>query len=234
VKPRHVAIIMDGNGRWAQARDLPRSEGHRAGQDAVRRAVTCAAEEGIAYLTLYSFSEENWQRPLEEVEALMALLVAALKNETDWMQQNGVRLNVIGATHKFSAAVQQSLSEALAATSSGSRLTLTLALSYGGRQEIIQAVNNLLATGKNAAVTEDFVAQHLYTKDLPDPDIILRTGGEYRLSNFLLWQAAYSELIFMDVFWPDFSGDHLREALAIFARRQRRYGRVEALVEVAP
>jgi undecaprenyl diphosphate synthase len=224
---------MDGNGRWAQAQDLPRSEGHRAGQDAVRRAVTCAGEEGIPYLTLYSFSEENWQRPPEEVEALMALLVGALKNETDWMKQNGVRLNVIGATHKFSAAVQQSLRESLAATASESRLTLTLALSYGGRQEILQALNAMLATGENAATNDDFFAQHLYTKNLPDPDIILRTGGEYRLSNFLLWQAAYSELIFMDVFWPDFSADHFREALATFARRQRRYGRVEALAEVA-
>lgn len=228
MKPRHVAIIMDGNGRWAQARDLPRSHGHRAGQDAVKKAVTYAAEVGIPYLTLYSFSEENWHRPPEEIEALMTLLVQALSTETNWMVRNGIRLNVIGATHKFSQTVQQSLNHAMAETATGTRLTLTLALSYGGRQDILQAVETIVSENKNAALTQDFFAQHLYTKTLPDPDIILRTGGEYRLSNFLLWQSAYSELIFMDVLWPDFSGDHFAEALTLFAGRQRRYGRADA------
>jgi undecaprenyl diphosphate synthase len=234
VKPRHVAIIMDGNGRWAQARGLPRSHGHRAGQESVRKAVTYAAEVGIPYLTLYSFSEENWHRPPEEIEALMTLLVQALNAETDWMVRNGIRLNVIGAMHKFSQNVQQSLNHAMAATAGGTRLTLTLALSYGARQEILHAVETLLAETKNAALTQDFFAQHLYTKDLPDPDIILRTGGEYRLSNFLLWQSAYSELMFMDVLWPDFSGDHFAEALSLFTRRQRRYGRIDASAEATP
>jgi undecaprenyl diphosphate synthase len=234
VKPRHVAIIMDGNGRWAQARDLPRSHGHRAGQESVRKAVTYAAEVGIPYLTLYSFSEENWHRPPEEIEALMTLLVQALNAETDWMIRNGIRLNVIGATHKFSQNVQQSLTHAMAATAGGTRLTLTLALSYGARQEILHAVETIVAENKNAALTHDFFAQHLYTKDLPDPDIILRTGGEYRLSNFLLWQSAYSELMFMDVLWPDFSAEHFTEALSLFARRQRRYGRIDASAEAAP
>ncbi len=234
MKPRHVAIIMDGNGRWAQARDLPRSHGHRAGQESVRKAVTYAAEVGIPYLTLYSFSEENWQRPPEEIEALMTLLVQALNAETDWMIRNGIRLNVIGATHKFSQNVQQSLTHAMAATAGGTRLTLTLALSYGARQEILHAVETIVAENKNAALTHDFFAQHLYTKTLPDPDIILRTGGEYRLSNFLLWQSAYSELMFMDVLWPDFSAEHFAEALSLFARRQRRYGRIDASAEAAP
>ena len=234
MKPRHVAIIMDGHGRWAQARDLPRSHGHRAGQESVRKAVTYAAEVGIPYLTLYSFSEENWQRPPEEIEALMTLLVQALNAETDWMIRNGIRLNVIGATHKFSQNVQQSLTHAMAATAGGTRLTLTLALSYGARQEILHAVETIVAENKNAALTHDFFAQHLYTKTLPDPDIILRTGGEYRLSNFLLWQSAYSELMFMDVLWPDFSAEHFAEALSLFARRQRRYGRIDASAEAAP
>ena len=233
MKPRHVAIIMDGNGRWAQARGLPRSHGHRAGQEAVRRTVTCAAEEGIPYITLYSFSEENWQRPPEEIEALMALLTEALTTETDWMRQKGIRLNVIGATHKFAQSVQQSLNDAITATAGGNRLTLTLALSYGGRQEILHAVETLLTETKNAALTQDFFAQHLFTQDLPDPDIILRTGGEYRLSNFLLWQSAYSELIFMDVLWPDFAAEHFQEALSLFARRQRRYGGVVDKTEAA-
>jgi undecaprenyl diphosphate synthase len=229
-----VAIIMDGNGRWAQARGLPRSHGHQAGQEAVRKAVTYAAETGIPYLTLYSFSEENWQRPPEEIEALMTLLVNALKTETPWMQHNGIRLNVIGATHKFSPNVQQSLGQTIEATRDGTRLTLTLALSYGARQDILQAVTTLLSENKNAAPTQDFFAQHLSTKTLPDPDIILRTGGEYRLSNFLLWEGAYSELIFMDVFWPDFSEEHFAESLSIFARRQRRYGRIDTIQEDAP
>ncbi len=234
MKPRHVAIIMDGNGRWAQARDLPRSHGHRAGQESVRKAVTYAAEVGIPYLTLYSFSEENWHRPPEEIEALMTLLVQALNAETDWMIRNGIRLTVICATHKFSQNVQQSLTHAMAATAGGTRLTLTLALSYGARQEILHAVETIVAENKNAALTHDFFAQHLYTKTLPDPDIILRTGGEYRLSNFLLWQSAYSELMFMDVLWPDFSAEHFAEALSLFARRQRRYGRIDASAEAAP
>jgi undecaprenyl diphosphate synthase len=234
VKPRHVAIIMDGNGRWAQDRGLPRSQGHQAGQDAVKKAVTYAAEVGIPYLTLYSFSEENWQRPPEEIEALMTLLVQALSTETDWMARNGIRLNVIGATHKFSQTVQQSLNHSMAETATGTRLTLTLALSYGGRQDIVHAVETLVNENKNAALTQDFFAQHLSTKTLPNPDMILRTGGEYRLSNFLLWESAYSELIFMDVFWPDFSGDHFAEALALFARRKRRYGRIDTMQEAAP
>jgi undecaprenyl diphosphate synthase len=225
---------MDGNGRWAQARDLPRSHGHRAGQESVRKAITYAAEAGISYLTLYSFSEENWHRPPEEIEALMELLTEALNAETDWMTRNGIRLNVIGATHKFSQTVQQSLTQAMNATAGGTHLTLTLALSYGARQEILHAVETIVNETKNAALTQDFFAQHLYTKTLPDPDIILRTGGEYRLSNFLLWQSAYSELIFMDVLWPDFSGDHFAEALSLFARRQRRYGRIDASVEATP
>jgi undecaprenyl diphosphate synthase len=225
---------MDGNGRWAQARDLPRSHGHRAGQESVRKAITYAAEAGISYLTLYSFSEENWHRPPEEIEALMELLTEALNAETDWMTRNGIRLNVIGATHKFSQTVQQSLTQAMNATAGGTHLTLTLALSYGARQEILHAVETIINETKNAALTQDFFAQHLYTKTLPDPDIILRTGGEYRLSNFLLWQSAYSELIFMDVLWPDFSGDHFAEALSLFARRQRRYGRIDASVEATP
>jgi undecaprenyl diphosphate synthase len=228
-----VAIIMDGNGRWAQDRGLPRSQGHQAGQDAVKKAVTYAAEVGIPYLTLYSFSEENWQRPPEEIEALMTLLSKALISETDWMRHNGIRLNVIGATHKFSQTVQQSLNNAMAETATGTRLTLTLALSYGARQDILQAVETLVNENKNAALTQDFFAQHLSTKTLPDPDIILRTGGEYRLSNFLLWESAYSELIFMDVLWPDFSGDHFAEALALFARRKRRYGRIDTMQEAA-
>jgi undecaprenyl diphosphate synthase len=229
-----VAIIMDGNGRWAQDRGLPRSQGHQAGQDAVKKAVTYAAEVGIPYLTLYSFSEENWQRPPEEIEALMTLLSKALISETDWMRHNGIRLNVIGATHKFSQTVQQSLNHSMAETATGTRLTLTLALSYGARQDILHAVETIINENKNVALTQDFFAQHLSTKTLPDPDMILRTGGECRLSNFLLWESAYSELIFMDVFWPDFSGDYFAEALTLFARRKRRYGRVDTMQEAAP
>jgi undecaprenyl diphosphate synthase len=227
--PTHVAIIMDGNGRWAKARGLPRIAGHRSGAEAARRTVAAAAELGIPYLTLFGFSSENWKRPSTEIHDLVALLRHYLRGEIAELHRNGVRLKVIGQTARFSPDIVSMIEHAEAATRENPRITLTIALSYGGRAEIVAAVRTIaeqVACGRLApeAVDEDCIAQHLFTADIPDPDLLIRTSGEQRISNFLLWQCAYSELVFTKTLWPDFSKCDLEQAIDDFCGRERRYG----------
>jgi undecaprenyl diphosphate synthase len=227
--PRHVAIIMDGNGRWAQARGLPRTLGHREGAEALRRVVRGAADLGIAYLTVFGFSSENWKRPAAEVTDLMGLLRLYLRREIDEIDRNGVRLRVIGDREKLSADINKLIDAAEERTAGNRRLCLTVALSYGGRAEIVRAAQKLaeaVAAGERSAesIDEDAFRRVLFTADIPDPDLVVRTSGEKRISNFLLWQCAYSEFVFMEKLWPDFAADDLRSAIAEFCSRKRRYG----------
>lgn len=218
--PRHVAVIMDGNGRWAAARGLPRIAGHKAGVDSVRAIVRAAGELGVSALTLYSFSTENWLRPADEVGELMKLLSWALKIETLELDKNNVRLGAIGRIEGLPPAVQKELATAIDRLKDNTGLRLTLALNYGGRQEIVDAVNR----AKAAVIDEATIEKHLYTADLPELDLVIRTSGEMRLSNFLLWQAAYAELHVTPVLWPDFRKEHLAAALEDFRSRDRRFG----------
>jgi len=227
--PRHVAIIMDGNGRWAQAKGLPRTLGHREGAEALRRAVRAAADLGIEYLTVFGFSSENWKRPAAEVTDLMGLLRLYLRREIDEIDRNGVRLRVIGDREKLSADINKLIDAAEQRTAGNRRLCLTVALSYGGRAEIVRAAQTLaaeVARGERSvdSIDEDAVQRSLFTADIPDPDLVIRTSGEKRISNFLLWQCAYAEFVFMDQLWPDFSGADLQSAIAEFSNRKRRYG----------
>ena len=227
--PRHVAIIMDGNGRWAKARGLPRIAGHRSGAEAARRTVAAATELGIPYLTLFGFSSENWGRPSTEIHDLMALLRHYLRGEIAELHRNGVRLKVIGQTARFAPDIVSMIEHAEVATRENPRITLTIALSYGGRAEIAAAVRTIaeqVARGRLApeAVDEGCIARHLFTADIPDPDLLIRTSGEQRISNFLLWQCAYSELVFTKTLWPDFSRRDLEQAIDDFCGRERRYG----------
>jgi len=227
--PRHIAIIMDGNGRWAKARGLPRIAGHRSGAEAVRRTVTAAGELGIPYLTLFGFSSENWKRPSAEVQDLMVLLRHYLRGEIAELQRNGVRLKVIGQLTRLAPDIVGMIARAETLTRENSQITLTIALSYGGRAEIVAAVQAIaaeVARGSLAAedVDEDCLARHLFTADIPDPDLLIRTSGEQRISNFLLWQCAYSELVFTKTLWPDFSRNDLEQAIDDYCGRQRRYG----------
>lgn len=231
--PRHVAIIMDGNGRWAERRHRPRSMGHRAGQKAVRATVTASRERGIAALTLFAFSSENWQRPRTEVGALMELFLRALDSEVDELHANGVRLRFIGALEAFAAPLRERMHAAMERTASNDALTLNIAANYGGRWDIAQAARTLaqqVAHGllDATAIDEQHLAAHLMLADLPPPDLLIRTGGEHRISNFLLWQAAYAELYFTDTLWPDFDAAALDAALDAYATRERRYGRTGA------
>jgi len=227
--PRHIAIIMDGNGRWAKARGLPRIAGHRSGAEAVRRTVTAAGELGIPYLTLFGFSSENWKRPSAEVQDLMVLLRHYLRGEIAELQRNGVRLKVIGQLTRLAPDIVGMIARAETLTRENSQITLTIALSYGGRAEIVAAVQAIaaeVARGSLAAedVDEDCLARHLFTADIPDPDLLIRTSGEQRISNFLLWQCAYSELVFTKTLWPDFSRNDLEQAIDDYCGRERRYG----------
>jgi len=227
--PRHIAIIMDGNGRWARARGLPRIAGHRSGAEAVRRTVSAAGELGIPYLTLFGFSSENWKRPSAEVQDLMVLLRHYLRREIAELQRNCVRLKVIGQLTRLAPDIVGMISHAETLTRENSRITLTIALSYGGRAEIVAAVQAIaaeVARGSLAAedVDEDCLAKHLFTADIPDPDLLIRTSGEQRISNFLLWQCAYSELVFTKTLWPDFSRRDLEQAIDEYCGRERRYG----------
>ena len=221
--PRHVAVIMDGNGRWAAQRGLPRIAGHKAGVDSVRAIVRAAGELGIQALTLYSFSTENWLRPAEEVGELMKLLSWALNKETLELDKNNVRLSAIGRLDALPAAVRQELSKAIERLKDNTGLKLCLALNYGGRQEIADAANAALAAGANK-LDEQTIGRHLYTGHLPELDLVIRTSGEMRISNFLLWQAAYAELHVTPVLWPDFRKEHLVAALEDFTSRDRRFG----------
>jgi undecaprenyl diphosphate synthase len=227
--PVHVAIIMDGNGRWAKARGLPRTAGHKRGAEAVRRTVESARELGISYLTLYAFSSENWKRPAGEVTDLMGLLRLYLRNEVANMHKNGIRLKVIGDRSRLGPDIVALIEDSEAKTAANTALTLVLALSYGGRQEIIEAARRVavdVAAGKldSTALDEAAIQERLFTAGIPDPDLMIRTSGEKRISNFLLWQCAYAELVFLDVLWPDFGRDELEAAIRDFHRRERRYG----------
>ena len=227
--PLHVAIIMDGNGRWAKARGLPRSVGHKRGVEAVRRSVEAAKEIGIGYLTLYAFSSENWKRSPGEITDLMGLLRLYLRSEINNLNQNGVRLKVIGDRSRLGHDIIRLVEDGEAKTASNQALQLTLALSYGGRQEIVEAARRLagqVAAGDLAAeaIDEAALAAGLFTADMPDPDLVIRTSGEKRISNFLLWQSAYAELVFVDTLWPDFGRDDLIAAVQDFHRRERRFG----------
>jgi undecaprenyl diphosphate synthase len=227
--PVHVAIIMDGNGRWAKARGLPRTVGHHRGADAVRRSVAGAAELGIAYLTLFGFSSENWKRPAAEIDDLMGLLRFYLKAEIAELDRNGVRLRVIGERARLSQDIVALIEDAEARTAGNRRLNLTVALSYGGRAEIVLAARRLAEAalaGRIALdqIDESLFSRYLLTAEIPDPDLVIRTSGEKRISNFLLWQSAYAELVFLDRLWPDFTKDDLREAILEFQGRDRRYG----------
>ncbi len=220
---------MDGNGRWARLRHLPRVEGHRAGAESARVVIRSAGELGIKYLTLYAFSVENWNRPKDEVDALMKYLVHYLKTETPELNKNNVRLEVIGQIYRLPEVVQEHLQKSIAVLSKNNGLTLIMALSYGGRTEIVEAVRNIAAKAKAgqidpADITEAVVAQHLYTRNLPDPDLLIRTSGEMRVSNFLLWQISYAELVVTPTLWPDFRRQQFCDALEEYARRHRRFG----------
>ena len=227
--PRHVAVIMDGNGRWAKARHLPRIEGHRRGADSAREIIRSAGELGIKYLTLYAFSAENWNRPKDEVDALMKYLVHYLKTETKDLLKNNVRLEVIGQIHRLPENVQEQLAKTIATLSKNNGLTLIMALSYGSRIEIVDAVRQIAEKVKQgkldpADVTEAIISQHLWTRNIPDPDLLIRTSGEMRLSNFLLWQISYAELVITPTLWPDFRKPQFCAALEEYAKRHRRFG----------
>jgi undecaprenyl diphosphate synthase len=227
--PRHVAIIMDGNGRWARARGLPRVAGHRQGVEAVRRAVVGGLELGIEYLTIFAFSSENWKRPEREIDDLMGLLRIYLRNEIEELSRQGVRVRFIGDRERLSRDIRALLDEAEATTSANLAITLTIALNYGSRQEIARAARRLARDVANGALAPDDVTaetfgRYLDTRDTPDPDLLIRTSGEQRLSNFLLWQSAYTELVYLPTLWPDFKKVDLENAIAEFHRRERRYG----------
>jgi undecaprenyl diphosphate synthase len=227
--PRHVAIIMDGNGRWAAARGLPRAEGHRRGVEALRKVVRASHELGITYLTIFSFSSENWSRPASEIGDLFGLLRRFIRNDLASLHADGVRVRVIGERHGLESDICALLTEAEELTRNNTRLTLVVAFNYGSRQEIANAAQRLareVADGRRdpATITAETISQYLDTADIPDPDLIIRTSGEQRLSNFLMWQAAYSELVFVPIHWPDFDRAALEGAIAEFATRERRFG----------
>jgi len=229
--PAHVAIIMDGNGRWAKKRLLNRINGHEKGSDTVRNVVRTCREIGISYLTLYAFSTENWQRPKTEVEALMTLLKNFLQSEQKEMVENDIRLRVIGQVDRLPEKVQKALNQTMSATKDNTAMTLILALSYGGRAEIIRMVQEVAKRIQNGdidpnAITTELIADHLYTHNIPDPDLLIRTSGEMRVSNFLLWQIAYTEIFVTRTLWPDFSRGELLEILKDYQSRERRYGQV--------
>jgi undecaprenyl diphosphate synthase len=227
--PAHVAIIMDGNRRWAEARGVPIALGHRAGAEAARRAVEAAAQAGIGWLTLFAFSSENWRRPTEEVSALSGLLRLYLRNEVAALVRDGVKLHVIGDHSRFGADLSAMVADAEKATAGGTRLNLVMALSYGARDEILAATRAIASAAKAGTLDPESLSEaqfsgFLQTAGMPDPDLIIRTSGEQRLSNFLLWQAAYAEFVFLDVLWPDFTAQDLQGAVAEYHRRERRYG----------
>ncbi len=225
--PRHIAIIMDGNGRWAKKRRLPRIFGHRKGVERVREIVRACGEIGIRYLTLFTFSSENWQRPKNEVTELMKMLGRLVRDEEPELMKNNVRLRAIGRISDLPHGVVEKLNTTIERLSNNTGLVLTLALSYGGRNEIIDALKKVVESGRSETITEHELNQFLYDPDLPDPDLLIRTGGEQRISNFLLWQLAYTELYFTETLWPDFGKKQLVAALEDFNQRERRFGRVK-------
>lgn len=234
--PNHLAIIMDGNGRWAKQQGKLRAFGHENGTKTVRSTVKTCAKLGINYLTLYAFSTENWNRPKLEVEILMKLLVGALKKELKTLQENNIRLQAIGSLNHLPTGVKKELLEVIEKTKNNNRMTLTLALSYGSRDEIINAVKNISEKVKNNIISIDtidelIINQHLYTQNMPDVDLVIRTSGEHRISNFLLWQIAYAEFYFTEVLWPDFNEEELFKALLSFQKRERRFGKTSEQIK---
>ena len=228
--PKHLAIIMDGNGRWAKKQGMLRVFGHEKGTKSVKQTVENCAKLGIEFLTLYAFSTENWNRPKLEVDTLMRLLISSLKKEEETLMKNNIKLNAIGNLTTLPKNVNKELQEVIEKTKNNNRMTLTLALSYGSREEIIQVVKNISNKVKNniiseSAIDESIINQHLYTHNLPDVDLVIRTSGEHRISNFLLWQIAYAEFYFTEVLWPDFTENNLYEAIISYQKRERRFGK---------
>jgi undecaprenyl diphosphate synthase len=229
--PVHIAIIMDGNGRWARKRGLPRVAGHKRGVDTVREITEACAEIGVKFLTLYTFSTENWKRPKDEVSTLMRLLLRSIRDRCDELMENKIRLTTIGNVSSLPNEVQKELYDAIERTKNNKRMTLNLALSYSGRWELLEAFKKIAELTKEGKlkideINEKNISEHLTTKDFPDPDLLIRTSGEFRVSNFLLWQIAYTEFFISDVYWPDFKRKHLYEAIKNFQTRERRFGRV--------
>ena len=225
--PSHVAIIMDGNGRWAEARKKTRPEGHRAGHENVRRVVAAATELGVKYLTLFAFSTENWNRPHDEISGILGLAAEVIKVETEELHRNNVRVRHIGRLDRLPEELGSRITDAEVLTRENTGLNLSVAFDYGGRYDIVQAVKRLVANGVLPEnVDETLIARHLFTSEIPDPDLIIRTGGEFRISNFLLWQSAYAEFYSAGVFWPDFDKRQLEQALAAYSARERRFGKV--------
>ena len=230
--PKHIAITMDGNGRWAKSKGKLRIFGHNNGVKAVRDTVEAAAEIGIEFLTLYAFSTENWNRPSKEVNALMTLLVSAINKETKTLMDNNIKLSTIGDTDSLPSKAKKELAEAIDKTKGNTRMTLVLALSYSGRWDILNAVNEIIKKGVgNDQITEEQFQQYLSTKSVPDPELLIRTSGEYRISNFLLWQIAYSELYFTDTLWPDFRRADLEKAILDYQSRERRFGKTTEQIQ---
>ena len=234
--PRHLAIIMDGNGRWAKKQGLLRSFGHENGNKSARVIVESSAKLGIKNLTLYGFSSENWNRPKMEVDTIMRIIIKSLKKELETLQKNNIRLTAIGNIDKLPKTAQKELYEVIEKTKNNNLMTLTLALSYGSREELISAVKTISNKVKNNIISTDdidelIINQHLYTQNLPDVDLLIRTSGEHRISNFLLWQIAYAELYFTDVLWPDFTEEHLYEAIYSYQRRERRFGKTSEQIK---
>ncbi|HPE91284.1 MAG TPA: polyprenyl diphosphate synthase [Synergistales bacterium] len=224
--PSHVAVIMDGNGRWALQRGLPRLAGHREGAKAVERVIRAAAASGIEYLSLFAFSTENWRRPKAEIEGLMSLLGSYLRSKKEELVKNRIRMVFSGRIEQLPQDLRQEIDLFERATAPGDLLTVAVCLNYGGRQEIVDAVNGLLKRGFNGEITEDLITANLYRPEIPDPDLLIRTSGELRISNFLLWGSAYAELYFTDTLWPDFGGEELQKAIDQYSGRERRYGAV--------
>ena len=230
--PKHIAITMDGNGRWAESKGKLRVFGHKNGVTAVRETVEAAAKIGIKFLTLYAFSTENWDRPASEINALMALLVSAINKETKTLMKNNIKLSTIGATDNLPSKARKELLEAVDKTKENTRMTLILALSYSGRWDIINATKKIITDSINAdTITEQTFQQYLTTKNVPDPELLIRTSGEYRISNFLLWQIAYSELYFTDLLWPDFRKADLEKAILDYQNRERRFGKTTKQIQ---
>ena len=223
--PAHVAIIMDGNGRWATSRGLPRLSGHEAGTENIRRITTAAGELGVKYLTLWAFSTENWKRPKDEVEGILQILSDAIDVETSALHERGAQLRHIGSLEGLSPDLSESIRNAVNLTRDNDAIVLTLAFNYGGRAEIVRAVQRIVEDGAPAdRITDELISRYLYTADMPDPDLVIRTSGEFRTSNFLIWQAAYAEWHFTPVLWPDFDAEHLRQAIEDYQHRERRFG----------
>ncbi len=230
VVPRHIAIVMDGNGRWAKKRLLPRTFGHKKGVDSVRRTISACGKQGVEYLTLFAFSSENWKRPKDEVSALMSLFMTSLEKEAKSLAKNGIKLSFIGDVAAFPEKLQDKMKQVEALTQNGTSLSMQVAANYGGRWDVVNACRHMVDRVKTGELSEDDITEHnlasfMSTSNIPDPDLFIRTGGEKRISNFLMWQLAYSELYFTDTLWPDFDAKHLELAIEAYSSRQRRFGK---------